>query len=48
MNACKGDIDEGIVFTGENVYKLKEILSVKEVFDQFVSQAESVYKESKQ
>ncbi len=45
MNACRGDIDEGVVFSGENVYKLNDILTVKEVFDQFVSQAESIYKE---
>ncbi len=43
--ACAGDLEEGLFFSGENVYKLKEILSVREVFDQFVSQAESVYKE---
>ncbi|MBU0483679.1 MAG: nitronate monooxygenase [Proteobacteria bacterium] len=44
--ACEGNIEEGLVFTGENVYKMKEILTVREVFDQFVSQAESVYHES--
>ena len=43
--ACEGNIEEGLVFSGENVYKLKDILTVKEVFDQFVSQAESKYKE---
>ena len=43
--ACEGDIDEGLFFSGENVYKLKDILSVREVFDNFVSQAESCYKE---
>ncbi|MCK5403702.1 MAG: nitronate monooxygenase [Desulfobulbaceae bacterium] len=43
--ACDGDYDEGLFFTGENVHKLKKILSVREVFDQFISQAESVYKE---
>ena len=45
MKAKDGDIDEGLVFSGENVYKMKEILTVREVFDMFVSQAESVYKE---
>lgn len=45
MKACDGDVDEGLFFSGENVYKMKDILSVKEVFDQFVSQAESLYKE---
>jgi NAD(P)H-dependent flavin oxidoreductase YrpB (nitropropane dioxygenase family) len=43
--ARDGNVDEGLVFSGENVYKMKDILSVKEVFDIFTSQAESVYKE---
>lgn len=46
MKAHNGDYNNGLFFTGENVYKLNDILTVKEVFDQFVSQAESVYKES--
>ncbi|MFZ5765922.1 MAG: NAD(P)H-dependent flavin oxidoreductase [Thermodesulfobacteriota bacterium] len=45
MRAHDGDYEEGLFFTGENVYKMKDILTVKEVFEQFVSQAESVYKE---
>lgn len=45
MKACDGDVDEGLFFSGENVYKMKDILSVREVFDQFISQAESLYKE---
>jgi nitronate monooxygenase len=45
MKARDGDIEEGLVFTGENVYKMKEILTVRQVFDMFTSQAESVYKE---
>ena len=43
--ARDGNVDEGLVFSGENVYKMKEILSVREVFDMFISQAESIYKE---
>jgi len=43
--AHDGDVEEGLVFSGENVFKIKDILSVREVFDQFISQAESVYKE---
>ncbi|MBI5557561.1 MAG: nitronate monooxygenase [Deltaproteobacteria bacterium] len=46
MKAHRGDYEEGLFFTGENVYKMHDILTVKEVFDQFVRQAESVYKES--
>jgi nitronate monooxygenase len=45
MMARDGNTEEGLVFSGENVYKMKEILTVKEVFDMFVTQAESVYKE---
>ena len=45
IKARAGDIEEGLVFTGENVYKMKEILTVRQVFDMFTSQAESVYKE---
>ena len=43
--ACEGNMEDGLVFSGENVFKMKEILTVREVFDQFVSQAESMYKE---
>jgi len=42
--AKDGNVDEGLVFSGENVYKMKELLSVREVFDMFISQAESIYK----
>ncbi len=45
MAACQGDVENGLVFSGENVYKMDDILTVRQVFDQFVSQAESVYKE---
>jgi NAD(P)H-dependent flavin oxidoreductase YrpB (nitropropane dioxygenase family) len=45
IKACEGDVDEGLFFSGENVFKIHDILSVREVFDQFVSQAESLYKE---
>jgi NAD(P)H-dependent flavin oxidoreductase YrpB (nitropropane dioxygenase family) len=43
--ARNGDIEEGLVFSGENVYKMKEIITVREVFDMFISQAESVFRE---
>lgn len=46
MQARDGNIEDGLVFSGENVYKMRDILTVKEVFDQFVGQAESVYKEN--
>ncbi|HET98685.1 MAG TPA: nitronate monooxygenase [Desulfurivibrio alkaliphilus] len=47
QKAYQGDLEEGLFFTGENVWKMKEIMTVKEVFDQFVGQAESVYKEQR-
>ena len=47
VKALEGDLEDGLFFSGENVWKMKEIMTVKEVFDQFVSQAESVYKEPK-
>jgi NAD(P)H-dependent flavin oxidoreductase YrpB (nitropropane dioxygenase family) len=38
-----GDVDEGLVFSGENVWKLKDIPSVRELIDRIVAEAESVY-----
>jgi nitronate monooxygenase len=43
----EGNIEEGLVFSGENTYKMKDILSVSEIFEQFKRQAESVYKEGR-
>ncbi|MCL2458949.1 MAG: nitronate monooxygenase [Desulfobulbus sp.] len=45
MAAFNGDVENGLVFSGANTFKIKEILSVKEIFDSFVKAAESVYKE---
>jgi len=42
-----GNIDEGLVFSGQNTYKIKDILPVAEIFRQFREQAESVYMEGK-
>lgn len=47
MMARNGNVNEGLVFSGANTYKMKEILPVAEIFRQFVSQAESVYKEGR-
>ena len=46
MKACDGNVEEGLVFSGANTYKMKEILSVREIFTRFVNEAESVYKEN--
>lgn len=43
--ALEGDVENGLVFSGANTFKMKEILSVQEIFDRFVKAAESVYKE---
>ncbi|MGM0608581.1 MAG: NAD(P)H-dependent flavin oxidoreductase [Candidatus Muiribacteriota bacterium] len=32
-NARKGNIDEGLIFSGKHFYKINKLLSVKEVFD---------------
>jgi nitronate monooxygenase len=45
MKAYDGNVEEGLVFSGANTYKMKEILSVREIFSRFVNEAESVYKE---
>jgi len=45
--SCEGDVENGLVFSGANTWKMNEILSVQEIFDRFVSQAESVYREGK-
>jgi NAD(P)H-dependent flavin oxidoreductase YrpB (nitropropane dioxygenase family) len=37
-----GNTDEGLVFSGENVWKIKDVPSVKELIDRLVSEAESV------
>ena len=46
MASKNGDYEKGLFFSGENTYKMKDILPVAEIFRQFVSQAESVYKEN--
>lgn len=45
IKAHGGNVEEGLVFSGANTYKMKEILSVREIFNRFVREAESVYKE---
>ncbi|MEN8189011.1 MAG: nitronate monooxygenase family protein [Thermodesulfobacteriota bacterium] len=42
-----GNIEEGLVFSGANTYKMNEILPVAEIFKRFVEQAESVFKEGR-
>ena len=40
--AQQGDVENGLVFTGENVHKIKEILPVKEIFARLIREAEAV------
>ncbi|MCE5286643.1 MAG: nitronate monooxygenase, partial [Pelosinus sp.] len=42
VRAQQGDVETGLVFTGENMYRIKEILSVKQIFTQLLSEVESV------
>lgn len=47
LSSREGNLEEGLFFSGENTYKMKSILPVAEIFKQFISQAESVYKEKR-
>jgi hypothetical protein len=42
IEARKGKLDQGLVFAGEQVYRIKEILSVKDIFRQFLEGLESL------
>lgn len=42
MAITKGDLDEGILFAGQNVGGIKDIPSVQEVIDRTISEAEAV------
>lgn len=37
-NSQEGNIEEGLVFTGENVYKVKEVLPVKEIVNNLLNE----------
>jgi hypothetical protein len=47
MLAKEGNVEDGLIFSGENSYKIDKILSVAEIFKMFREQAESVYKEGR-
>lgn len=36
VNAVNGNIDEGLVFCGENTYRLNKMTSVKEIFEELI------------
>ncbi len=39
-----GDVDEGLVFSGENVWRIRDVPTVRELFDRLVLEAESAYR----
>lgn len=45
--AYKGNTQDGLLFSGENSYKMDKILSVADIFKSFKKQAESVFREEK-
>lgn len=40
INAVKGNVDEGLIFTGSSAYRIDKIVSVKELMDELVQEAE--------
>ncbi len=42
MRAQQGDVDTGLVFTGERMSEIKEILPVSEIFSRLIKEVESV------
>ncbi len=40
--AQQGDVDTGLVFTGERMHEIKEILPVKEIFARLLNEVESI------
>ena len=39
----QGDTENGLVFSGENVWKIRDIPTVRDLIDRLVAEAESVY-----
>lgn len=42
IRAQQGDVENGLVFTGEYIHKIKEILSVKEIFARIDSEVKAI------
>lgn len=42
INAVKGDVDNGLIFTGSNGYRIKEIVKVKDIIDEIVEGYEKI------
>ena len=45
MEAVKGNTKEGLLFTGSNAYKIDRIVTVKELMEELVQEAEATYVE---
>lgn len=43
INAQKGNLKDGFAFAGSNVYRIKKIVSVKELIDELVSEAKMYF-----
>ncbi|EGO88880.1 2-nitropropane dioxygenase, partial [Clostridium botulinum C str. Stockholm] len=44
INATLGNIDEALIFAGSNVYKINEIVSVKDLMIELINDAEIKFK----
>jgi NAD(P)H-dependent flavin oxidoreductase YrpB (nitropropane dioxygenase family) len=42
IRAQQGDVESGLVFTGEYIHRIKEILSVKEIFSRLLKEVEAI------
>ncbi len=42
IRAQQGDVENGLVFTGEYIHKIKEILPVKEIFARLQAEVEAI------
>jgi len=40
INSVKGDVENGLVFAGSNAYRIEKIVSVKELIEELVTEAE--------
>lgn len=43
INAREGNIDEGLIFCGSNVHRINKIVSVKELINELITEAEAIY-----
>jgi len=41
VNACDGDVDHGLIFCGENAYRVNQIVTVKELMAELVAEVEA-------